>query len=133
MGIILFPIYNANIDFPFKFQNAVLIFIAVILLKHIFLLKHSWLNRYQKLKIALIPLSVPLIIYLMRMLNSFMAFIDEVALADIMKDLSYERQVFLTKYIRIEFVASGVMAIIAAIVFPFKLLISIWKEVNRPT
>lgn len=68
----------------------------------------------------------------MRMLNSFTTYIDEVALADLMTEIPYEKQMLLTKYIRIEFIASGVMAIVSAIILPFKLLISIWREVNRP-
>ena len=129
---ILFPIVYAEIQYPFYWQNALLIIIAVFLIKHIFLLKHSWLNKFQKVKIVLIPLCIPLIIYLMRMLNQFTTYIDEVPLADLMTNLSYDRQLFLTRYIRVEFIAWGVMAIVGAIILPFKLIISIWREVNRP-
>ncbi len=130
-AVILLPIRQAGIEFPFYAKNMILIFVSVMWIKHIFLLKHSWINQFQKLKIALIPLSIPFIIALARMLNSFTAYIDEIALADLMLELPYEEQKFLIRYIRIEYVTVGVTAIVAAIILPFKLMISVWREVNR--
>ena len=129
--ILVFPIYYAGVDFPFLIKNIIIIFIGVILFKHIFFLKYSWINKYQKLKIALIPLSVPLVIILVRTLNGFTTFIDEMPMADLMPELDYERQKFFSQYIRIEYIAVCVVAIAASIILPFKLLVSIWREVNR--
>lgn len=130
-AFVLFPIRHAGIDFPYYAQNAIFVLLSVILFKHIFLLKYSWINRFQKLKIAFIPLSVVLIIMLIRMLGDFINFMDEQPLSDLMPDMPYERQKFLTAYIRVEYITSAILAITAAIILPFRFLVSIWREVNR--
>ena len=68
---------------------------------------------------------------MMRMLNAFTTFCDEVPLADLMPDMSIDQMRFTTDYIRTEYVFVGVAAIVASIIFPFRLLVSIWREVNR--
>lgn len=129
--VLVFPIIQASPDFPFLKKNIFLAFAAVFLFEHIFFLKYSWINQFQKLKIALIPFSIPLTLVMVRMLNGFTTFADEMPLADIMKDLPYERQLTMARYIKIEYVSVAVMAIAAGIIFPFRLLVSIWREVNR--
>lgn len=128
---VLFPMLFFKVDFPFMIKNAILVFISVLLFKHIFFLSHSWIDRYQKLKIALIPFSVALIFILIRLLNGFTTFADEMPLADLMEHLPFSQQHFLSRYIKVEFIASAVVAISLAIIFPFRMLVSVWREVNR--
>jgi hypothetical protein len=130
-SIVLFPIVYSGVNFPFLWQNAVLVFAAVILFKHIFFLKHSWLDSFQKIKIALIPFSVAMIFVLMRMLNVFTRYIDEMPLAELMDHLSFEEQSALARYIKVEYVTSAVVTLTAAIIFPIRMLVSIWREVNQ--
>ncbi len=130
-GFLVLPIVHARIDFPFIWYNVIFSFAAVILFKHVFLLHHTWLNHFQKLKIALIPLSVPIIFTFIRMLNGFTTHIDEVAIADSFAHLPIERRQFFTAYIKTEYIAVAVTAIAGAILFPFRLLINIWREVNN--
>lgn len=130
-AFLVFPIWQANIDFPFYQKNIILAIAGVLLFQFIFFLKYTWLDRYQKLKIALIPLSVPVIFIFIRMLNQFTTFMDEMPLAELMNGMPYDEQQFLASYIKIEYVAVGVLAIVGAILFPFKLLKSVWREVNN--
>ena len=130
-GFLVFPIWHAQFDFPFLIKNIVLVFAAVLLFKHVFFLKYTWLSHFQKIRIALIPFSVPIIFIFIRILNQFTTYIDENAIADFMDHLSFEKQQFLTNYVRMEFVTVAVMAIAGAIALPFRLLVSIWKEVNK--
>lgn len=129
--IVVAPILQAEIEFPFLIKNIILVFLAVLIFKHIFFLKFTWLNHYQKIQIAIIPLSVALIFTIMRMLNAFTTFCDEVALGDIMPHLAFEDQKFYTKYIRIEYIAIAVTAIAGSMILPIRLLINIWKQVNN--
>ena len=129
--ILLAPIWQAQVEYPFYVKNTAFIIIGVMLVKHIFFLKYTWLNNFQKLKILFIPLSIPMILILIRTLNSFTAFADQVALAELMPDLSFERQRFLSRYIKAEFIIVAVVAISAGILFPFRLLVSVWREVNN--
>jgi len=124
------PIYMYEINFPFTFQNGVLIFCAILLFKHVFFLKYTWLNHFQKIKIALIPLSIPIIVSFMRMLNAFTTYTDEQPLADMMGHMSFEDQKGMVRYIKIEYVIVAVMAIAAAIIMPFRMLVSVWREVK---
>ncbi len=130
-AILIMPIIRADIGFPFLIKNITVIVLAVLLFKHVFFLKYTWLNNFQKIKIALIPLSIPLIVFLFRLLNGFTTYIDEIPLGDLMQDIPFEEQRTLSNYIRIEYVTMSVMAIIAALIFPFRLLVNIWREVNR--
>lgn len=130
-GFLVFPIWYAGIDFPFYAKNVLLAIAGVLLIKYLFFLKHTWLNQYQKIKIALIPLSVPLIFIFIRMMNQFNTFMDEMPLADLMMDMPYEEQRFYAQYIKVEYVAVAVTAVVGSILLPFRLLVSVWREVNN--
>lgn len=63
----------------------------------------------------------------------FQGFLDEKGLQSIMGHLDIETQNALSKFIRNEFIFFGVGSVIAAIILPIRLIISIWRVRNRGT
>ncbi len=129
--LVLYPLYSAPVDFPFYTINIIYIVSFITLTRYIFLLHLTFLRRRQILKIAVICAAVPFIFYLVQGLNTFQTFLDEQGVEAIVGRLPLERQQGMITYIRGEFLLFGVGSIIAAVVLPVRLLISVWKQQNE--
>ena len=128
---IMYPIWRDVPEYPFTVKNIVHIVIFVTLARYIFLLQHTWLAHAKWPKVALILASAYLVIWLTRSLNDFTLYAEEYGLQAFMADLAHKDQWPLVKYIRTEYLFFAVGSIITAVIFPFRLLISVWRNVNR--
>jgi len=133
LGAVLYPILSQVNDYPFTFQNVIFIVTFITITRHLFFLKHSFIAKQQILKIGLIFLSFPFIFFLIHQLNIFQTFIDENSMDEFMKDVSFESKPWLIKFIRSEMIFFGVGSVIAAILFPIRMLQSVWRTRNRNT
>lgn len=66
-------------------------------------------------------------------LSEFQFFLDEEGTYAIVDHLRIDRQIPLSKYIRSETIFFGVGALIATIALPIRMLVSIWRVINRNT
>jgi hypothetical protein len=130
---VLFPIYNSGADFPFWKINIIFIVVFITLTRYLFLLKHTFLGYIQWAKVVVLFLCIPLIIFLIGEMHTFQQYIDEIGLDDIFAHLSLKGQVGMVNYVRSEMLLFGVGAIIAAVLTPFRMLISFWRLHNRGT
>ena len=128
---IMFPIWRDVSEYPFNFTNMVHIFVFVTFARYIFLLKHTWLAQRKWVKIVLALSCIYIGLLLIRSLNAFTLFSEEYGLQSFMEDLPHKAQWPLTKYIRTEFIFFAVGSIITAILFPLRLIVSIWRGINR--
>ena len=126
----LAPIYLMEIDFPFYWTNAAFIVVFVTFTRYIFLLKHTWLHAFTYIKVAIIGLSVLIVVSLVNWLFDFNRFIDEQGLQELTYQLKFRDQNAISKYIKNEVLLFGVGAVVAAIILPLRLLISVWKDFN---
>lgn len=131
---VLYPIY-AKVDnnYPFYFANVLFIVVFITFTRLIFLLKFSFLADWEKLKIVLIVLTPILLFYLINELNYFQTFLDEKGVENFLAQMSIENRETLRKYITAEMLLFGVGSLIAAVVLPIRLLMSIWRARNRGT
>ena len=125
------PYLYYGIRLPFYWYNLLFIFVFVVFFKHIFFLQYSFIDSYQKLKMLIIPCSFIFVFVLIRMLSKFAVFVDTFALAEFMTDLPYKERVFLSKLFKNQYVFFAVGAILASFVLPIRLIVSVWREVNR--
>ncbi len=130
---ILFPILQEVDQYPFLMLNVVFIVVFITFSRYIFLLKHTFLARQQKLKVGLVFLCIPLILYLINGINFFQTFLDEQGVESVLGAVSFEKQSSLAGYIRNEMIFFGVGSLIAAIIMPFRLVLSVWRLRNRGT
>ena len=126
----LAPIYFSGIAYPFYITNAAFIVVFITFARYIFLLDHTWLQKYTYVKIAIIGLSVLIVVSLVNWLFDFNRFIDEQGLQELTYQLKFRDQNALSKYIKNQVLLFGVGAVIAAIILPIRLFISVWKDFN---
>ena len=131
--LVLLPIITHTRDFPFYPVNAVFILTLFILFRHTFFLKHSLIGKMQYLKLALIFLSIPLVWQLISYLNGFITYVDDYSYEPILSHLNYTAREKMEVYIRTEMIFFGVASIVIGIIFPFRLLVSIWRVRNKGT
>ena len=84
-------------------------------------------------KVAIILLSVPIIAYLIGGINFFQTYIDENGMDSFLSSNSVLSEEQIGSFIRNELILFGVGSVIAAIVLPFRLVISLWRWKNRGT
>lgn len=130
---VLYPILSAIDDYPFLVMNVIFVIVFVTLTRYVFLLKHTFLAYRQILKSIIIVLSIPLIFYLINEMNFFQTYIDENGMDSFLGNLPYKRIGSLGKYIRAEMLFFGTGSLIIAVITPIRMLISIWRTMNRGT
>ena len=132
--LFLLPIYSSvGLTYPFYFENSMVIFIAITFARYIFLLKHHWLTLSNYIKGIFMFVSIPVFIYLMDVLYDFQALYDEQGIGSIMDHLSFKSQKTMGLYIRSQMIFFWVTAFITNAMMPFRMLISIWRKVNKGT
>ena len=130
--VVLSPIYSKiSTNYPFYKSNIIFIITFITFTRLIFLIKYSFLTYWEKIKIALILFSPIFIFFLISELNFFQTFFDERGAEEFLTGMSIPEQQALSKYIRNEMLFFGVGSVIAAIILPFRLIMSIWKTRNR--
>lgn len=127
---VLLPVFTLSTGFPFYADNLIFIVAFITLSRYIFLLPHTFLAGRQYLKITLFFLSIPFIFFLVQQLNGFQTYMDENGQEALVGELSYEKTNAIAGYIRSEMLLFGVGSIISAVLFPIRMLISVWRRKN---
>jgi len=127
---VLFPVYSNLEEYPFLITNIVFIVVFITLTRYIFFLKHTVLARAQVVKIVIVLVSVPILFIMIEGLSNFQNFLDEEGLDKFIPNMELENQKEMINYIRSEMMFFGVGAIIVGIIFPFRMILSIWRNRN---
>ena len=130
---VLAPIYINKLSFPFYLSNIVFIVVFVTVTRYVFLLKHTWLVRMKWLKVALILGSVIIIFVLSTHMIDFSNYLKEVGLHEVVSDLPVDKQFPMIRYIQREVIFFGAGGIVAMIVLPFRMLISLRRRQHTIT
>ncbi|MBK8505721.1 MAG: hypothetical protein IPL46_28100 [Saprospiraceae bacterium] len=131
--LVLFPILQKTSQYPFTLINIIFVVVFVTLFRYIFSLKYTWLARRKYLKITLVFLCIPLIFNMINNLNYFVTHIDEFSHEAYLGHLEQDIRNKLEIYIRSEMLLFGVGSVIMSTLFPFRLLISVWRQRNKGT
>ena len=131
--LVLLPIHRSSDTYPFLWSNIIFVVAFITFARYIFLLQYTWLARRQYIKITLVFLSLPIIFNLVNNLNYFVTITDESSFYYLRDILSLEETDKIQTYIRTEMLFFGVGSIITAVIFPFRLLLSIWRQRNKGT
>jgi hypothetical protein len=134
-ALVLYPIWSKVTVFPenINIYNFAYIILAVTLTRYIFLLPYTYIAENQKIKGFLIALSVPVIIFCINGIFAFRQLVDNDGYEVICQGVVAEQVNSIGQYYRNEYIFFGVAATIAAIVFPIRLVISIWRKINKGT
>ncbi len=130
-AVIILPILQKTTYFPFTLINVFFVVTFITIFRHIFFLKHALIARAQYVKLIIIFICIPLIFNLVNNLNFFITRIDELSYEPYLGHLEPVIRTGLEKYIRIEMILFGAGSVIAAVILPFRMAVSIWKQKNR--
>ncbi len=131
LAAVLYPILRKLPGFPFLVTNCIFVIIFITFTRYIFLLRHTFLAQQQRLKLLVIILCIPILFYLINNINYFQTFFDENGITAVVGTLPYDAQGSMANYIRSELLFFGVGGVIAAVILPIRLIISIWRLRNR--
>ncbi len=129
--LIIAPIQKMTDLYPFFWMNLLFIVTFITLFRYLFFLRYSFIARRQLLKITIIFLSIPFIFHLISNLNYFITYIDEKSFDGFLGHLDSDARSKMQIYIRSEMLLFGVGSVVAAVLFPFKMIASIWRVRNR--
>jgi dipeptide/tripeptide permease len=133
LAAVLLPIYFNIGNFPFYRLNIVVIICFITLGRYIFLLPYTFIARREVWKIVIVFLCIPLVFYLVQELNYFQTFIDERGVESLVGKRPADKQMQWVYFIQNEILLFGVGAVIATVIMPFRLILSVWRGRNRGT
>ena len=128
----MLPIYTkVGLDFPFYYQNILIIIIAITFARYIFLLKHHWIASQKWIKVLFIFIPIPIFFFLTGAFYDFQAFSDEKGITSILTAIPYKEQLSLAKYIRTEMILFWSAAMLGNLYMPIRMIISLFREINK--
>lgn len=77
------------------------------------------------------PLGIFMVLYSYMALNDFIEFYQGNGLYYSLEHMPLEKQFFLGKYIRNQYIFFGVGAMVTSFIIPVKMLISVWRVYNK--
>jgi hypothetical protein len=133
--MVLYPIWSKVTVYPerINYYNLAYIITFITLTRYIFLIKYTFLANSQVAKAIMIVVVIPIIIFSIDGVFSFRQILDNDGYAAICQGVPDNQINSIGMYYRNEYLFFGVSAIITAIIFPFRMVVSIWRKINRGT
>jgi len=102
-------------------------------MRYIFLLKYHWLTFSNYIKAVFIIISIPVFFFLVGAFYDYQSYYDDGKFSALLQDLHIEKQKSVLLYIRTEMIFFWAFAFISNFILPFRMLISIWRKINKGT
>jgi hypothetical protein len=129
--LVVVPILLNVKGYPFLWSNIIYVITFITLTRYIFLLKYTWLAYRETFKIIFFFLCIPLLFFAIQEINLFQTYLDENGIEALVgRQFPYDRRAALGKYVHSEMLLFGVGTVITGVIFPIRLLISIWRGRN---
>jgi hypothetical protein len=134
--ICLFPLYKGfDTSYFFWVQNILFILIFITFTRYIFLLPHTWIAKRTWAKFLFFFISIPIAFKLVETLGLFNMFCDEQSpdgfIQSMRNGMTTTEQLELVRYTINETFFFGVASTVSAIILPFRMVISYWRQVNH--
>ncbi len=131
LAAVMYPILSEVEKYPFAGLNMVIILLFFHYFRHVAFLKYSALRMFFWSKFFLALITVPLLFVIVGQFGYFQTFMDEHSMSEIMPDLSYNQQVSLNRFIKIQMVFFFTAAVISGGLFVLRMMVSMWIQVNE--
>ena len=130
-ALFIIPIYlRCEMNYTFYIPNIVSIIEFVVLTKMLFLLSYTPYARSKWLRMVLIFLPIPLLMYQVDNLFDFQKFIDEEGSIKFFGNDFSANDYNFGKFIKYQYIFFSVGATIALILVPIRMIISFWRTTN---
>lgn len=130
---VLIPIWRHAPSFPFIAENIFFVAAFVTFTRYIFLLPTTLIARRKWIKVFIIAVAAILFFVMSTGLGDFHNFLEEKGLQTIVTHLHVRKQSSVINYIKSEMIFFGVGSIIAGIILPLRMIVSLWRMRNRGT
>jgi hypothetical protein len=128
--LILLPIAIYTKNYPFWVSNVLFIITFLTFTRYLFLLPVTFFAHLQVFKVVLLFLCIPIFVFSIRELNNFQIFVDYNDTEDLIGLMSYKTMSAMREYVYNEFLLFGVGSLVATVILPFRLVISVWRSRN---
>lgn len=128
--LVIYPIRLEIYGFPFEKSNIYFIIGCITGLRWLLLLPSTPFAKNLWIKLILIFLCIWLFIFSFNRFGLFQIFLDEKGVISLTNHLSESRQMAMSTYIASEYIFFAVGTMVACILLPFRLVISIWRTYN---
>ncbi len=133
-SLLMLPVYtNLGLAYPFYKSNIICIVIATTFIRYIFLLKHHYLILAKWIKWLFIFIPIPVFLFLIDVVTEFQGFYDEEGIYSIMHSVAQKTKKGLASYIKNQMMFFWAAAFISNAVMPIRMVISLWREINKGT
>lgn len=133
--LVVRPMLDKFVDYEFLYSNVLFVVVFITYARYIFLLKFTFLSHVRIVKLLLIFASIPLVFHLVNEISAFQNFLDNEGLVSFNRyfepGITFEERKSLLTYLRQEMIFFGVASVIAAVIMPFRMLVSIWRVYNK--
>ena len=102
-------------------------------MRYIFFLKYHWITVSNYVKFFFMIFSIPVFFFIMDAFYDFNSFYDDGLFDSILSVLPYKSQANMLLYIRTEMIFFLAFAFICNFMLPFRMIISIWRKINKGT
>jgi hypothetical protein len=130
---VLIPIWRNVPSFPFFAENIFFIAAFVTFTRYIFLLPTTLIAKSKWIKVFIIAISAILFFVMTTGLGDFHNFLEERGLQTLVTHLHVTKQTSVINYIKSEMIFFGVASIIAGLILPIRMIVSLWRMRNRGT
>ena len=128
--LVIYPIRQEIYGFPFEKSNIYFIIGCITGLRWLLLLPSTPFAKNLWVKLVLIFFCIWLLLFSYNRFGMFQIFLDEKGIISLTNHLSESRQMAMSKYISSEYVFFAVGTMVACIILPFRLVVSIWRTYN---
>jgi hypothetical protein len=128
--VIMYPISRDYPSFNHFYKNILFIVCFVTFTRYIFFLQYTFLAQAQVVKVGLILISILAISSIVLQMNEFQREAANYNIDDLLKTVAQPKREKLWSYIKSEIVFFAMGSIIAGIILPIRLVISIWRVKN---
>ncbi len=133
-ALLILPIYNGSPRYSFLWLHVLYIVSFVTLARYLFFLRFTFLAYRPLFKLVLFFLLIPFVFYLVQELNYFQTFLDENGPEALLgQKRGQVVDLSLVSYARTQVLFFGIGSVITAILFGFRMILSIWRNRNRGT
>ena len=131
MCLVMLPVWQYYGEkYPFYFYNVSFILLFLLAVRYLFLLRFTPVSHNKMVKLVIIFLCLPLILYYIDGIYEFNRYLDEVGFVNISKGEPDEAMT-MAKYTRTQYLFFGVSAMITLVLLPFRMVVSIWRVSNQ--
>lgn len=130
-SLILLLIDSKTKDFPFYLYNGVSIVVAITLTRYIFTLHFSWLKKQFLLQGVLSFLMIFIVFFIGQGLNEYTTYMDNNGPDILVRHLPVAERLTIKSYLDSEYFLFGVWAIVAGVVFPFRMMHNLWQHYRQ--